>query len=90
MTDYIASTGEHFTDDDLERWAQDADKGFPNAIFEPTPPRQWEHEAQPMTSKTFRAPTSLWALVEQKAKEENLTTSDFVRRAITHEILRAR
>ena len=32
---YTAANGTAFTDDDLERWAQEAEAGFPGATFSP-------------------------------------------------------
>ena len=35
---YTAANGTAFTDDDLERWAQEAEAGFPGATFSPSTP----------------------------------------------------
>lgn len=83
---YIASTGESFTDADIERWALDAEQGFPNSIVEPTTPRAWEHESQPMISRTFRVPETLWNLVEARAKQEHVTTSAWLRKVLASQL----
>lgn len=45
MMEYTASDGTKFNDDDIERWAQDAERGFPNSVLEPAQPYEWEHKS---------------------------------------------
>lgn len=38
---YTAADGTEFTDDDIERWATEAEAGFPGAVFAPTVHGPW-------------------------------------------------
>ncbi|MGV9196595.1 hypothetical protein ACTOVL_05245 [Arcanobacterium canis] len=84
MTTYQASTGEIFTDDDIARWANDAENGFPGYEFETVQGRPWEARTEPMITKGIRVPASLWAKLEREAQAKGMTTS-----ALAREKLRA-
>ncbi|MDP9800366.1 hypothetical protein J2S49_000442 [Arcanobacterium wilhelmae] len=79
---YTAATGEQFTDDDVRRWAQEAENGFPDSTVEWVQGRAWEGKRQPLTAKSVRAPQAVWKLVAEKAALEGITESEWVRNAL--------
>lgn len=81
--DYIASNGALFTDEDIIRWAAEAEAGFPNTSLDPVEGRPWETALEPMQTKTIRAPRELWNLVKLKADQAGQTQSQWLRDAIT-------
>ncbi|MGL4832161.1 MAG: hypothetical protein ACRCWS_06275 [Propionibacteriaceae bacterium] len=85
MTTYTASTGQTFTDEDLLRWADDAENGFPGSTVESTQPRAWELETDPMVPVTIRIPAGMLAQIRKR----NTNTSTFVRAAIAQELHRS-
>ncbi len=43
---YKASDGTEFTDEDIARWVQEVELGFPHSTLEPAQPYEWEHKTQ--------------------------------------------
>ncbi|WP_164461548.1 hypothetical protein [Neoactinobaculum massilliense] len=76
--EYTAATGEHFTDEDIERWAADAESGFPDSTVEWVPGRPWGKQTEPMVVKTIRIPAALWHRIEQQASKRGVTVSEVV------------
>lgn len=85
---YIADTGETFTDEDIERWADDVEAGFVNSVVEPVDGRPWEVEKEPMVAKSIRAPRSLWVVTAKAAHDAGVSESEWLRRAISEYALR--
>lgn len=79
---YTANDGTTFTDNDLIRWADEAEAGFPNSIVETASPRAWEVASEPMIPRTIRAPRNLWAAVDAQAAKAGCTASDTARQAL--------
>ncbi|MFC5369378.1 ribbon-helix-helix domain-containing protein [Arcanobacterium bovis] len=77
--DYVAASGEKFTDADILQWAQDAENGFPDYDFEPVDGRPWEVKTEPMVTKTIRVPVSLWNRIEQQARARGVSVSEMAR-----------
>lgn len=68
-----------FTDDDLERWADEAERGFPGARFgksAPGRPGSVGHDARPFTLRLDHARRSK---LDQIARERHTTSSQLVR-----------
>lgn len=89
-THYTASTGEIFTDDDVHRWAADAEAGFPESNVMPTPPRAWEREQPDMVTVSVRVPVGMRDGVQRRLQQSSrkATMSEFIRAAIAHELAR--
>lgn len=83
---YTDINGIPFDDTDIERWAAEAEAGFPNSILEKVEPRAWEHTT-PMQAKSVRMPINVWELVAQKAQKDGLSVSSFIRLAVSKELL---
>lgn len=79
---YIASNGTPITDEMVDRWAQEAEDGFPDDIVEPVSGRPWERETQPLRPRTIRMSDTTWHLVEQAAAREHISVSEWARRAM--------
>ncbi|KFI50324.1 hypothetical protein [Bifidobacterium biavatii] len=88
MTQYIAENGTPITDDMVERWAQEAEDGFPDATLtredDPFPPSRAE-----MRAHTIRVPDELWKLVETAAKAKKVTPSEYARQALGRSLAQA-
>lgn len=84
-TTYLAANGQAFTDDDVARWAADADQGFPNSEVTVTEARAWEREQEPMVQLSARVPEALRDSVRRVAAGN---TSGFVRAALANELRR--
>lgn len=79
-------TGQHeadhraeFTEDDLERWADEAERGFPGATFgksTPGRPVSVGHDARPFTLRLDHARRSK---LDQIARQRHTTSSQLVR-----------
>ena len=79
MTRYTAANGRTFTDEDLEAWATDAEKGFPNARFgasSPGRPVSVGDDARPLT---VRLDAARRAKLKEVAQEKNTSVSQLVR-----------
>lgn len=85
MNQYLGANRVPFTDEDVERWATEAENGFPNSVLtnEVAP---WRN-SQPMETRSLRVPSALWSLLEKQAKEHGLTTSEYARQALTQGLL---
>lgn len=85
MNQYIGANGVPFTDEDVERWAKEAEEGFPNSVLtHEVPP--WL-KSDPMVTKSLRVPSALWDLLEKQAKEHGATTSEYARQALAQGLL---
>ncbi|KAA8826547.1 hypothetical protein [Bifidobacterium myosotis] len=81
MKQYIAEDGTPITDDMVERWAQEAENGFPDSTLmredDPFPPSGTD-----MKAHTIRMPEALWKLVEAAAQAKKVTPSEYTRQAL--------
>ncbi|RSX53578.1 hypothetical protein D2E25_0901 [Bifidobacterium goeldii] len=79
--EYLAEDGTPITNDMVERWAQEAEDGFPNAVLtrEDDPfPSQGD-----MRAHTIRIPNELWKLVEAAAHAKKVSPSEYTRQALS-------
>lgn len=83
---YTSSNGITFTDKDIERWANEAEQGFPNSTLEPAQPYEWEHKPT-MQARTIRAPQTVWNLLDQEAAKRSLTPSEYIRQVLTRSLV---
>lgn len=87
MAEYAAADGTKFTDEDVERWAAEAEAGFPGWKFGPStpgPPRPGRpvsvgEDARPFT---LRLDMARRAKLEEAAAERHVTMSQLVRSLI--------
>ena len=85
MTTYTASNGQTFNDDDISRWAHEAENGFPNSDLIPGTPK-WK--TSPLHTRTFRTTDEFWKTVQTLAHKKNMTTTQFTREALAEHIAR--
>lgn len=85
--EYVASDGAKFTDEDIERWAKDAEEGFPNSEVTWMRGRIWEEDQTPMKAKSIRAPKTLWDLTARKAAEAGISESEWIRAALAQALI---
>lgn len=85
MTQYIAEDGTPITDDMVERWAREAEDGFPDATItrEPDP---FPAGRSDMRAHTIRVPDELWELVETAARTKRMTPSEYTRQALSESL----
>lgn len=83
---YFDVNGVSFDDSDIEKWGAEAEAGFPNSVLEKVEPRAWERDV-PMQAKSVRMPVGVWNLVASRAKAEGITVSDYVRLAVSKELI---
>ena len=85
MKTYVGANGVEFTDEDVMRWAEEAEAGFPNSVLtrEVAPWRK----SEPMTTRSLRVPNSLWDIVEKQAREKGMTTSEYARQVLAQGLL---
>lgn len=84
MSTHTGSIGVAFTDADVERWADEAEAGFPNsALTRETPP--WVRP-EPMETRSVRVPARLWELVKSEAARKGMNTSEFAREALSRNL----
>lgn len=91
MKDYIAANGTRFTDDDIERWAKEAENHFDSDSLEvtPTAPRAWEMKKEIARPHTIRITDSLWNLIEKDAKRKDISVADWIRLASVQALINA-
>lgn len=53
MNSYVDENGIVFTDADIEQWAEEAEKGFPNSEIIATPGHPWEAANTPMVTRSL-------------------------------------
>ena len=86
MSQYIADNGTVITDDMVDRWAKDAEEGFPDSIVEPFEGRAWETRTEPLKPRTIRVSDTLWNLVEANAKARDMSVSEYTRQVLVQSI----
>ncbi|KAB7787019.1 hypothetical protein [Bifidobacterium cebidarum] len=88
MRQYIAEDGTPITNEMVDRWAQEAEDGFPNSILtredDPFPPSRAD-----MKAHTIRMPDELWKLVEAAAQAKQVTPSEYTRQALGQSLAQA-
>lgn len=85
--EYVTDNGKKFTDADIERWAEEAEAGFPNSDIQWVKGRIWEKGTEPMKVKTLRAPQSVWVMTARKAQEAGVSESEWLRRVISRALV---
>ena len=86
MSQYIADNGTVITDDMVDRWASDAENGFPGSIVEPFEGRAWETHTESLKPRTIRVSDTLWNLVEANAKARHMSVSEYTRQTLAQSI----
>ncbi|WRS30221.1 CopG family transcriptional regulator [Actinomycetaceae bacterium MB13-C1-2] len=79
MTTYVGADGTKFDDEDLERWAEEAEEGFPNWRFgKPVMGRPVSvgSDAKPIT---VRLDTGRRAKLDEVARQRNISNSQLIR-----------
>jgi len=84
MNTYTDVNGVTFTDANVERWADEAEAGFPNSVLTREDPL-WV-KTEPMETHSVRVTASLWAQVQRIARERNMTASEYAREALTRSL----
>lgn len=88
---YIAENGTVITDEMVDRWAAEAEAGFPNCDVEVFAGHPEEtHSRVAMTPRTTRASDVLWGLVEAEARRSGQTTSAWARQALAEAVAHVR
>ena len=67
MNSYTDINGVAFNDADVERWADEAEEGFPNSVLTRDTPL-WV-KTEPMETHSVRVPAALWAQVTAAGHE---------------------
>jgi hypothetical protein len=82
---YVAADGTVLTDDLVAELSAEADAGLAGVTLmrEAAP---W-HRKEPMETRSLRAPARLWALIEQRAQAEGMTTSEYARRTLAGAVM---
>ncbi|NKY11027.1 CopG family transcriptional regulator [Cellulomonas hominis] len=82
MDTYIGANGTRFTDDDLERWAQDAEAGFPDATFGASTPGRPVSVGQDARPVTIRLDAARRAKLMALAAQQHTNVSQVLRNMI--------
>lgn len=85
MNTYTDTNGVAFTDADVERWADDAEAGFPDSELSRETP-DWI-KAEPMEAHSIRVPAKLWALIKDEASRQDMSTSEYARQALGRSLI---
>ncbi|QIM15814.1 ribbon-helix-helix protein, CopG family [Leucobacter insecticola] len=89
MNKYVAADGTVLTDEVIAQLAREAELGFPNSKLSRDEVAPWKRR-EPMETHSIRVPARLWALLELRAAEEQLSTSEFARQALAQSLLGGR
>lgn len=76
---YTAANGTVYTDEDIERWAQEAEDGFPGATFGPAVPGRPISVGADAKPFTLRLDARRRAKLDKLAQERHTTASQLVR-----------
>ena len=68
---YIAENGTEITDELVDRWAEEAENGFPGAEVTPFEGRAWEADTEPLRPRTIRLSDTMGHLIEADAKRNH-------------------
>jgi hypothetical protein len=79
METYTGAGGTHFTDADLERWAKDAESGFPGAQFGPSTPGRPVSVGQDARPLTIRLDATRRAKLSARAAAQHTNVSQVLR-----------
>ncbi|PJM75842.1 hypothetical protein [Bifidobacterium simiarum] len=85
---YIAENGTEITDELVDKWAEEAENGFPDAEVTPFEGRAWETDTEPLKPRTIRLSDTMWHLIEADAKRHHMTVSAWARAAMTDRLSR--
>ena len=86
---YLAEDGTPITEEQIATWAKQAEDGFSSpSITLHREPDPFVIRRSDMRAHTIRVPEALWQLVEQAAKERNITASEFARQALDQSLAR--
>lgn len=80
--EYVAKNGTVYTDEDIEKWADEAEQGFPGATFGPSSPGRPVSVGTDVKPFTLRLDEDRRAKLNKVAKEHNITASQVVRSLI--------
>ena len=87
---YIAENGTPITDELVEKWAAEAEAGFPDAIVEPFEGRAWEKDTEPLKPRTIRLSDTMWELINAAASDSKVSPSVWTRRALAEALSHSR
>lgn len=79
MGEYVAADGTKFTDADIERWAAEAEAGFPGAVFGPSSPGRPVSVGVDARPVTIRLDAARRLKLEEMARRSNVSVSQYVR-----------
>ena len=79
MTKYTAANGTVYTDEDIEKWAEEAENGFPEASFGASVPGRPVSVGTDAKPFTLRLDARRRAKLDKAAKEQHTTASQLVR-----------
>jgi hypothetical protein len=79
---YTAANGTVYTDDDIAKWAQEAESGFPSATFGPSVPGRPITVGPDAKPFTLRLDAHRRAKLDRLAQERHTTASQLVRTLI--------
>lgn len=85
---YIAENGTEITDELVDRWAEEAENGFPGAQITPFEGRAWETDTEPLRPHTIRLSDTMWHLIEADAKRSHMSLSAWTRAAMADRLSR--
>ncbi|WP_349829065.1 CopG family transcriptional regulator [Brevibacterium litoralis] len=85
MSTYTDANGVPFTDADVERWADEAEAGFPDSTLTRETPA-WV-KTEPIETHSVRVPARLWQLIKDQAEARGMCTSEYTREARTRSLL---
>lgn len=83
---YIAENGTGITDELVDKWAREAEDGFPGAEVTPFEGRAWETRTEPLRPRTIRLSDTMWHLIEADAKRRHMSVSAWTRAAMTERL----
>lgn len=87
---YIAENGTEITDELVDRWAREAEDGFPGAEVTPFKGRAWETKTEPLKPRTIRLSDTMWHLIEADAKRSHMSVSAWTRAAMSEHLANRR
>lgn len=79
MSAYVSVDGVEFTDDDVERWADEAEAGFPGAVFSESSPGRPVSVGLNARPFTIRLDDARRSKIDRVARDRRTTASEVVR-----------
>ncbi|BDR53493.1 hypothetical protein KIM372_14000 [Bombiscardovia nodaiensis] len=82
MSSYMSDDGTVISEEMIDKWAGEAERGFEGSQLQAVDGRPWEGRTEALKPRTIRVSDSLWDLVQKAAKTHHMSVSEYARQEL--------